>query len=66
MYSSGEKDLKNNKLNKTKPWNEIKFFWLFSTEFRRSVCLREKNLNWIKKWIPPTLNLGEYMHSSLQ
>ena len=44
----------------------IKFFWLFSTEFRRSVCLREKNLNWIEKWIPPTLNLGEYMISSLQ
>ena len=27
----------------------IKFFWLFSTEFRRHVYLREKNLNSIEK-----------------
>ena len=44
----------------------IKFFWLFSTEFRHSVCLRETNLNSIEKWIPRALNLGEYMISSLQ
>ena len=44
----------------------IKFFWLFSTEFRHSVRLRETNLNSIEKWIPRALNLGEYMTFSLQ
>ena len=52
--------LQNNKLNKTKPGNEYRcrardqiflFFFFFSTEFRRLVCLREKNLNSIEKRI---------------
>ena len=45
----------------------IKFFWLFSTEFRGPVCLTNKNLNSIEKWIPSrALNLGEYMTFYLQ
>ena len=43
----------------------ITFFWLFSTEFRGPVCLTDKNLNSIEKWIPRAQSKSRRVHDLL-